>query len=272
MFACDTSNSAVKKLKSLGKTGAAFKRATELRYEVGLREVLGRRDCVEDISDVKFSPNGRMLAVGSHDGVVDIYSVKYTRGNLQNPHCDFSVKYLKRLQGHSSFVTHLDWSRDNRILQSTCGARELLFWDVAAGTQLLSSHDCVEGDTEWATQSVDLGFGVMGIWQSNQDGSDINAVDVASSSVIPRAVSEAKGPFWDVAKGSLVATGDDGGCLSVYYHPCVVRHAPAVQGRAHSSHVLACKWLQSMGPSAAVATAGGNDCAAMVWRVSPPSA
>jgi hypothetical protein len=180
-------------------------------------------------------------------------------------------RYLKRLKGHSSFITHLDWSRDNRIIQSTCGARELLYWDVAAGTQMLSSSDCVEGDTEWATQSVDLGFGVMGIWQSNQDGSDINTVDVADAAAIPPAVSEARGPFKDVAKGSLVATGDDGGCLSVYHYPCVVKHAPGREGRAHSSHVLSCKWLNSIGNSAVIATAGGNDCAAMVWMVSPLS-
>ncbi len=72
LFSCDTSNSAVKKLKSLGKAGAAFKRATELNYEVNLTEMVHRRDCIEDISDIKFSPNGKMLAVASHDGYIDV--------------------------------------------------------------------------------------------------------------------------------------------------------------------------------------------------------
>jgi WD40 repeat protein len=268
LFACDTSNSAVKKLKSLGKTGGAFKRATELKYEVMLKETVTRRDCVEDISDIKFSPNGKMVAVGSHDGFIDIYSVKYTRGNLQNLHSDFSVKYLKRLRGHSSFVAHLDWSKDNRIIQSTCGAHELLYWDVASGTQLLSSTDCLEGDTEWSTLSCDLGFGVMGIWQSNMDGSDVNAVDVASDDVLTDSVREAD-KYSRIGKGSLVATGDDGGCLSVYHYPCVVKHAPGQVGRAHSSHVMSVKWLQSIGSSGAIATAGGNDGAAVVWKVVP---
>ena len=36
-----------------------------------------RRDCQSDISDVKFSPNCRMLAVGSHDDCIDLYAVTY---------------------------------------------------------------------------------------------------------------------------------------------------------------------------------------------------
>ncbi len=262
LFTCDTSNSAVKKLKSLGKTGAAFKRATELRYEVSMREVGFRRDCSEDISDVKFSRNGKMLAVGSHDGVIDIYSIKYAKGNLQSAHADFQIKYLKRMSGHSSYITHLDWSRDNRIIQSTCGAHELLYWDVASGTQMLNSQDCVEGDTEWDTETCDLGFGVMGIWQAYQDGSDINSVDVAPQDKIPRELRDST-----LNKGSLVVTGDDFGGLSVYHHPCVVKHAPGKRTAFHSSHVMASKWLHPIGSSAVVASAGGNDCTAMIWKL-----
>lgn len=38
----------------------------------GMRILLRRRDCVEDISDIKFSPNSKMLAVGSHDNFIDM--------------------------------------------------------------------------------------------------------------------------------------------------------------------------------------------------------
>jgi microtubule-associated protein-like 6 len=33
------------------------------------------KDCEEDIDDLKFSPDGTMLAVGSHDNYVDVYDV-----------------------------------------------------------------------------------------------------------------------------------------------------------------------------------------------------
>ena len=33
------------------------------------------RNCVEEISDLKFSPDDHKLAVGSFDGVIDVYDV-----------------------------------------------------------------------------------------------------------------------------------------------------------------------------------------------------
>lgn len=36
-------------------------------------------------------------------------------------------KLLSRPQGHSSFVTHLDWSRDSQYLVTNSGDYEILF-------------------------------------------------------------------------------------------------------------------------------------------------
>ena len=258
IFACNVSNTAAKTIRSQAKSAAAFQRATDFVFETVLSEVLTKRDCREDISDVKFSPNGRLLAVASHDGYVDIYSTKFAQGNLQKTHTDIQVKYLKRMRGHSSCVLHLDWSIDNRIVQSSCGAHELLYWDVAQGKQLLSSNDCVEGDTEWATESCHLGFKIMGIWGGgNQKGSDINSVDVS------RGLGVEQG-----GAGALVATGDDHGRLQVFNYPCVVKNAPHVTLVGHSSHIMSTKWLESQGKGL-LATTGGNDTCTIVWRVRP---
>ena len=37
------------------------------------------------------------------------------------------------MQKHSSYITHIDYSCDGANLHSTCGAYELLFWDLAKG-------------------------------------------------------------------------------------------------------------------------------------------
>jgi hypothetical protein len=42
-------------------------------------------------------------------------------------------KHVRRLKGHTSYVTHLDWSADSSLIQSNCGAYEILYWDVAKG-------------------------------------------------------------------------------------------------------------------------------------------
>ena len=89
------------------------------------------------------------------------------------------LKPLKRLKGHKSYITHLDWSADNTLLQSTCGAYELLYWSTTSGTQLLSTDDNLEADSEWSTLTCPLGFNVMGMWPLGSDGTDVNAVDVS---------------------------------------------------------------------------------------------
>jgi WD40 repeat protein len=76
---------------------------------------------------MKYSPDESMLAVGSHDNNIYVFKVS---GNTYELH--------GVLQGHNSFITNLDWSRDGAHLQSNCGAYELLFWDVPQLKQMKS--------------------------------------------------------------------------------------------------------------------------------------
>jgi len=145
--------------------------------EYSLSLICQRRDCNEDISDVKFSSNNRMLAVASHDNFIDIYATKFNETKPIGPASTGIVKtladpkplpaaeckYLKRLRGHSSFVTHIDWSADNTLLRSTCGAYEILYWDVAAGRQILNSTDNTEADSKWNSHNSIFGFEVGGV-------------------------------------------------------------------------------------------------------------
>lgn len=64
------------------------------------------KDRKEWIQDIKFSPNGEYLAVGSHDNFIDVY-------NINDNFKKFTFK------GHSSFITHLDWSENGEALHST---------------------------------------------------------------------------------------------------------------------------------------------------------
>ena len=67
------------------------------------------------LSPSRFSPNGKLLAVGSDDACVDIYSLESLdkRGPSRTSYC----------RGIPSYVTHIDWCKDSRYLQvgGVCG-------------------------------------------------------------------------------------------------------------------------------------------------------
>jgi WD40 repeat protein/Ca2+-binding EF-hand superfamily protein len=191
-----------------------------------------KHDCLEAIDDLKYSPNGQYLAVSSHDNYIDIYDVKH--------------KYTKvaRCKGHTSYVTHIDWSRDSRILQSNCGAYEIIYWDIPSGAPLRSTLDKVEADTDWYSWTCVLGFSVMGIWPEYSDGTDVNALQKS-------------------ADGKYVVTADDFGQVKVFNAPCVVQHAPYSAYRGHSSHVMNVRFLLG---DESVVSVGGWDCGVFQWK------
>lgn len=68
------------------------------------------RHSKEWISDIKFAYN--TLIIGSHDNAIYVYD--YEDGKI--------TRKYRPLRKHSSYITHMDVSRDSCFLQSTCGA------------------------------------------------------------------------------------------------------------------------------------------------------
>ena len=63
---------------------------------------------------MKYSPDERFLAVGSHDNAVYVYDASN----------NYSLYH--KFNKHNSFVTSLDWSQDSTYIRSVCGAYEKL--------------------------------------------------------------------------------------------------------------------------------------------------
>ncbi|XP_058015918.1 echinoderm microtubule-associated protein-like 3 isoform X4 [Ahaetulla prasina] len=207
------------------------------------RQVLSSyTDGNEQLSVVRYSPDGEFLAIGSHDNFIYIYSVeekehKYTR--------------FGRCTGHSSFITHLDWSKDGKFIMSNSGDYEILYWEVAKGCKLVRNR-FDNRDREWASYTCVLGFHVFGVWPDGSDGTDINA--------LCRSHHE-----------RVVAVADDFCKVHLFQYPCAKPKAPSHVYTGHGSHVTNVRFTHDDGH---LISMGGKDTSIFQWRVlggSPPA-
>ncbi|XP_053095726.1 echinoderm microtubule-associated protein-like 2 isoform X3 [Pangasianodon hypophthalmus] len=188
----------------------------------------------EIISIVKYSPDGAYLAVGSHDNFVYIYAVtengrKYSR--------------VSKCTGHSSFVTHLDWSTNSQYIVTNSGDYEILYWEASSGKHITSAE--VVRNLEWATSTCVLGFSVFGIWPDGADGTDINAVCRSNNR-------------------GVLASGDDFGKVRLFSNPCSQPRAPSHVYGGHSSHVTNVAFLHD---DSQLISTGGKDTSILQWAL-----
>jgi microtubule-associated protein-like 6 len=205
-----------------------------LCYSDLTKKVFEDRPSKQAISEMKFSPNGAILAVGSHDHKIYLYRIERN-----------ATKVVKTatFDKHQSYITHLDFSADSQILQSNCGAYELLFSNASTGKHITSASSTK--DAQWHSWTCVLGWPVQGIWPSCSDGTDVNAVARSS-------------------REDLLATSDDFGLVKLYRYPCVAKNASSLDHRGHSSHVTNVRWSHD---DSYVISIGGNDRAVMEWKV-----
>ena len=164
------------------------------------------------------------------------------------------------LEGHRSFITHLDWSADGQFIQTNCGAYELLFWntkDIDSKTKRCKRVGRASSlaDTDWQSITCVINWGCTGIWYS-PEGYMLNACDRSHDR-------------------GLLAVGEDSSLIKLYKWPCVgtfvksgrdpkLGGADANASIGHGSHVSNVRF--SFDDSKLISV-GGGDNATMVWRV-----
>uniref|UniRef100_A0A8C5A6E3 EMAP like 1 n=1 Tax=Gadus morhua TaxID=8049 RepID=A0A8C5A6E3_GADMO len=188
-------------------------------------------DGSEQLSVMCYGPDGNFLAIGSHDNYIYIYAVteqgrKYSR--------------VGKCSGHSSFITHLDWSVDSQYLVSNSGDYEILYCKDLPIIRVETTRDIT-----WGTSTCSLGFEVFGLWPDGSDGTDINAVCSSNEK-------------------SLLATGDDFGKVHLFSFPCSQFRAPSHAYGGHSSHVTNVNFLYD---DSFLVSTGGKDMSVMQWRI-----
>lgn len=186
------------------------------------------------IQVLQYSPNGKVLAVGSHDRTIYLLDTS-------------SYSCRAKCLGHHSSIIGVDFSEDSSRLQSCSADYELLYWDCQ-GQQIKSATEM--RDTKWATYTCILGWPVQGIWPSDADGSDINSVGRSPTH-----------PY--------LATGDDSLKVKLFHYPSYKEGSQFKEYKGHSEHVTNVKFSFD---GKQVFSAGGLDKAVLQFEVKINSA
>ncbi|MGL4948214.1 MAG: hypothetical protein ACRC42_02390, partial [Mycoplasma sp.] len=188
--------------------------------------------------EIKYSPCGNYVAVGGID--------KDTDGFMHVFIYDVNSKYktIKKLKGHSSRITHIDWSADSEYIQSNSMSYELLYHSIDSAQQITKISSW--RDVDWNTWTCVLGWPVQGIWPDCASGDDINACDI------------------DKTKKVMV-TSDDFGKVKLFRYPSVKERSAFNQYNGHSSHVTCVRFSCN---NKYVISTGGNDKAIFQFKFS----
>ncbi|XP_069925309.1 echinoderm microtubule-associated protein-like 4 isoform X7 [Oryctolagus cuniculus] len=189
----------------------------------------------EQLSVMRYSVDGTFLAVGSHDNFIYLYVVS-----------ENGRKYSRygKCTGHSSYITHLDWSPDNKNIMSNSGDYEILYWDIPGGCKLIRNRsDCK--DIDWTTYTCVLGFQVFGVWPEGSDGTDINALVRSHNR-------------------KVIAVADDFCKVHLFQYPCSKAKAPSHKYSAHSSHVTNVSFTHN---DSHLISTGGKDMSIIQWKL-----
>jgi microtubule-associated protein-like 6 len=168
--------------------------------------------------------------VGSHEDLIDIYNVD-TR------------KRVGICKGASSYITHVEWDVEGKLVMINSGAKEVLYFEMPRGSRVNIRADDVEKIT-WSTFTCVLGPSCEGIWQPCMDVTDINTSCLSGDR-------------------RTLATGDDFGLVKLFDYPCVGKFAKFKKYNGHSSHVTCVRWSAG---DVKLFSVGGMDTALIIWN------
>ncbi len=84
------------------------------------RGLVFRLELASSVADLRFSPDGTRLAVGTFDKLVEIFDVE-------------TGKLVAACEGHGGRVTAVAWSPDQKTLATGCDDGSIRFWEAATG-------------------------------------------------------------------------------------------------------------------------------------------
>jgi len=164
--------------------------------ESDLTLIFEAKDAKRMITDIRFSPNGLILAAASMDRTICIYNVMDS---------EFFAK--AKCKGHMRPIAHIDFDVEGQRLRSSSipDGNELFFWDAETGEVIKSG---AVRDVSWETSRVPYTWGGKG------------AFDVLADKTVLQCSERSK-------DGKVLVVGDNYGRLRMMASPQPEWGAPA---------------------------------------------
>ena len=179
---------------------------------------------------LRYSPDGKTLAVGSLDGKIYVYTV-----------INSIYRHRAVCIGHRGGVRSLDFSVDSTIIQSNCTAGDLYYWDSASCEPLTPQSVSV---AKWSTWSNIYGWPVQGLHSVNHNTDDIISLERSS-------------------EGTMLAVTDVHGDLKLSRFPVVSDTYVDKQYRGHAGSIARAAFSSN---DRYILTAGREDLCILQWK------
>jgi WD40 repeat protein len=191
------------------------------------------RDSLKWITDIKYSPNGELIAMGSFDNKIYVYNVSegYNLSAVINK--------------HQNWIRSIDFSVESDWLQSNCAGYELMFFEADSGLYIPAASRL--RDTLWSTQNCTMGWPVQGIWPTEKNGTDCTACECN---------------LFRTNDGTIVVSGDNYGRIQLYRYPCTSSFAISKKYHASSNAITR---LRFAGGDSRLLSVVAADKAIMQW-------
>lgn len=205
-----------------------------------------------EITEIKYSPNGDVLAIGCKDNNIHLLSI--AKGYRKVAIC----------RGHTSSIKQLDFSNDGKIIKSNdISSKELLFWDVETGQRIV--NHLLYRDIAWSTFSCIYGWSLQGIFNRYHLGQEKFLPVENDVNCITKCPIVMNNGSQQIVAVSSSLTGHSS--IKLFPYPVLPDAIPKYYG-GHTSPVADMAFVPMYnGTQLYLITAGGNDSCIFIWDV-----
>lgn len=214
------------------------------------------------ISEVKFSPNGKLLAVGTSKGDIILWEI--------NPSTGLKLDSEIKLTGHESWVNSIAFSSDSLVLASVSDDQTIRLWDLDTKKEVVTFEEPCEQTAIAFCPGEDNLLAI-----GNSDG----VINLRDLRVLPKieivnSLFEGTTEEEDLDHGiESIAFSPDGmsllsgsidGSIKLWDAPSGLKIEISPKGDIFKEAVLSV----AFSPNSNLIAAGGNDCTVRLWDVS----